>query len=92
LKPVTSINRSMIKSQLSIAFINIWIRRYLPAKHIVKAHFKAAAKNDTKQLRILLDRKSRSGTARANYHKNGRRAIHLIALNGTANSLELAHL
>jgi hypothetical protein len=34
----------------------------------------SAEKNDTKKLRTLLDTKNRNGSARANFHKNGRRA------------------
>ena len=49
----------------------------------------AAEENNNKRLRALLDTKSRSGHARANFHKSGRRAVHLVALHGTGISLEL---
>ena len=39
-----------------------------------KELLKAAENNDQKKLRALLDSKSRSGHARANFHENGRRA------------------
>ena len=39
-----------------------------------KELLKAAENNDQKKLRALLDAKSRSGHARANFHENGRRA------------------
>ena len=37
----------------------------------------AARDNNVKRMKNLLDPKSKSGTARVNYHSKGRQAIHL---------------